>query len=66
MLLFLQALRVLHVPTFSVFQNWPAQVQPSPLGHVSDVAFSPHSGYLAVGNSAGKALLYRMLSFAAY
>lgn len=60
------ALRVFHLPSFKVVENWPQQVKPSPLGHVSDTCFSPHSGYLTVGNSAGNALLYRMLSFDAY
>lgn len=54
---------MLHVPSWTVVANWPHTLK---LGHVSDVSFSPHSGYLAVGNSAGKALLHRVLAYDRY
>ena len=51
-------LKLLHVPTMSVFSNWPTQKVP--LGYVWSLDFSPNSGYLAVGNSKGKCLLFRL------
>ncbi|KAJ2387967.1 U3 snoRNP protein [Coemansia sp. RSA 2611] len=57
-------LRLVHLPTASVFTNWPASV--SNLGHVQCVAFSPQSGFMAVGNDAGKALLYRLQHYTSY
>lgn len=55
------ALRLLHVPTMTVFANWPTSK--SPLHYVHTVAFSPSSGYLAIGNARGRALLYRLHAF---
>jgi U3 small nucleolar RNA-associated protein 18 len=52
------ALRLLHVPTQTVFQNWPTTN--TPVHYTSATAFSPHSGYYAVGNDKGKALLFRL------
>ena len=52
------ALRVLHVPTMTVFANWPTSK--SPLHYVHCAAPSPHSGYLAIGNARGRVLLYRL------
>ncbi|KAL4419673.1 hypothetical protein ABPG75_006771 [Micractinium tetrahymenae] len=52
------ALRVLHVPSMTVFSNWPTSK--SPLHYVHSVAFSPNSGYLAIGNARGRILLYRL------
>ena len=56
------ALRLVHLPSGSVFQNWPTSR--SPLGYVHSVAFSPGGGYLAVGNAKGRALLYRLHHYA--
>lgn len=52
------ALRVLHVPSMTVFSNWPTSK--SPLHYVHSAAFSPNSGYLAIGNARGRVLLYRL------
>ena len=52
------ALRVLHVPSATVFANWPTAG--TPLSYVSATAFSPESGYFTVGNDKGKVLLYRL------
>lgn len=49
---------VLHVPSMTIFQNWPTSK--SPLHYVHSAAFSPHSGYLAIGNARGRVLLYRL------
>ena len=57
------ALRLLHVPSMTVFSNWPTSK--SPLHYVHSVAFSPTSGYLAVGNARGRVLLYRLHAYPA-
>ncbi len=53
------ALRLLHVPSRTVFQNFPASNN-APFNYISAAAFSPHSGYFSVGNDKGRALLYRL------
>lgn len=58
------AFRMLHVDSHSVFGNWPTSR--SPLGHVQCMDFSPSSGHLAVGNSRGKVLLYRLSHYQDY
>ena len=58
------AIRLVHLPSFSVFSNFPPPVKL--LGLISEVAFSPHSGFFATGNSAGVSNLYRLLDFDEY
>jgi U3 small nucleolar RNA-associated protein 18 len=53
-----EALRLVHLPSASVFANWPTTR--SPLQYVHCAAFSPHSGFLGVGNAKGRVLLYRL------
>lgn len=52
------ALRLVHLPTFKVFANWPTSG--TPLGKVTSVAFSPRGEMLAVGNEQGKVRLWRL------
>lgn len=52
------ALRLVHLPSYTVFSNWPTSK--TPLQYVHSLDFSPGGGYLAVGNAAGKVLLYRL------
>jgi U3 small nucleolar RNA-associated protein 18 len=52
------ALRVVHVPSRTVFSNWPTGQ--TPLRYASALGFSPNSGLLAVGNDRGRVLLYRL------
>ena len=52
------ALRLVHLPTFSVFKNWPTSG--TPLGKVTSVAFSPRGEMLAVGNEQGKVRLWKL------
>ncbi|KAK9839364.1 hypothetical protein WJX84_010773 [Apatococcus fuscideae] len=52
------ALRLVHLPSMTVFQNWPTAQ--TPLHYVHSLAFSPGGGMLAVGNARGKVLLYRL------
>ncbi|KAJ3615874.1 hypothetical protein Zmor_012233 [Zophobas morio] len=51
-------LKLLHTGSLSVFSNWPTAS--TPLRHVHASCFSPNSGYLAIGNDRGHALLYRL------
>jgi U3 small nucleolar RNA-associated protein 18 len=55
------ALRVVHLPTRTVFSNWPSSK--TPLHYVHSLAFSPHCGYFAVGNARGRVLLYRLTHY---
>lgn len=55
------AVRLVHVPTFSVFPNWPGQSLR--MFEVADVSFSPMSGYMAAGNIKGEAYTFRMLHY---
>ncbi|AMD19303.1 HBR402Wp [Eremothecium sinecaudum] len=52
------ALRLVHLPSATVFSNWPTSG--TPLGSVTSVAFSAHSEMLAVGNEQGKVRLWRL------
>ncbi|CAG8434057.1 10724_t:CDS:10 [Ambispora gerdemannii] len=55
-------LKMVHLPSLTVFKNWPAST--TPLGYVESFDFSPNSGYMAIGNAKGKVLLYRLRHFA--
>ncbi|TMW55916.1 hypothetical protein Poli38472_008564 [Pythium oligandrum] len=55
------ALKMVHVPTMTVFANWPSSK--TPLHYVSAMDFSPNSGYFAVGNARGRVLLYRLTHY---
>jgi hypothetical protein len=48
-----------HLPSFSVFANFP--VKTLDLGRVETIAFSPNSGYMAIGNNIGGARLIRLV-----
>ncbi|KAH7281401.1 hypothetical protein KP509_36G046000 [Ceratopteris richardii] len=52
------AVKLVHLPSYTVFSNWPTLK--TPLHYVHSIDFSPGSGYLAAGNAAGKVLLYRL------
>ncbi|XP_046854395.1 U3 small nucleolar RNA-associated protein 18 homolog [Xenia sp. Carnegie-2017] len=56
------AFRLLHVPSLTVFSNWPNSK--TPLRYVETFDFSPKSGYLVVGNDCGRALLFRLNHYA--
>lgn len=51
-------LKILHVPSATIFSNWPTSK--TPLGYVWSHDFSPESRFLAVGNDKGKCLLYQL------
>lgn len=52
------ALKVVHIPSMTVFENWPTAG--TPLGRITSLDFSNSSEYLAIGNSRGKVLLYSL------
>jgi U3 small nucleolar RNA-associated protein 18 len=55
------ALKLLHVPSRTVFANWPTTK--TPLGYVWSLDFSPSSKFLVLGNDQGKCLLYKLLHY---
>ncbi len=52
------ALRLVHLPSCTVYRNWPTQS--TPLGRVTSVAISPNSEYLAIGNDRGRIRLWQI------
>lgn len=52
------AFRLVHIPSFTVFKNWPTQH--TALGVVTSVAFSPSCEYLTVGTSGGRVRLFQL------
>ncbi|GLI62931.1 hypothetical protein VaNZ11_005782 [Volvox africanus] len=52
------SLRLVHLPSLTVFANWPTSG--SPLHYVHCADFSPNCGMLTIGNARGRALLYRL------
>ena len=52
------SLKLVHVPTQTVFSNWPTSK--TPLGYVWSMDFSPGSKFMAIGNDKGKCLLYKI------
>lgn len=54
-----EAVRLVHLPSCTVFSNFPVSKQKY-LSIVHTMDFSPRSGYFALGNDKGKALLYRL------
>ncbi|CAK9840134.1 small subunit processome, CGI-48 family Utp18 [Schizosaccharomyces pombe] len=53
-------LRLVHVPSFSVFRNWPTSA--TPLGRVTCLAFGK-GGELCVGNEAGRVGLWKLAHY---
>jgi len=52
-----QAIRLVHVQSGKVYANWPRD---RGLSFVYKAKFSPHSGYLAVGNDIGQVKMMRL------
>lgn len=53
-----KSLKLVHIPSFTVFSNWPPPNKSLPNPYCLD--FSPNGGFMAFGNSAGKVLLYKL------
>lgn len=47
-----------HLPTCTVYRNWPTSN--TPLGRISSVAISPTGEQLAVGNEQGRIRLWEI------
>ena len=54
------ALRIIHLPSCTVYKNWPTSS--TPLGRITGVAFAPGSDTLAVANEAGKIRMWEIRS----
>ena len=52
------ALRLIHLPSCTVYRNWPTNS--TPLGRITAVAWSPSSDMLAVSNEQGKIRLWEI------
>ncbi|CAI9117414.1 OLC1v1018806C2 [Oldenlandia corymbosa var. corymbosa] len=52
------SLKLIHLPTFTVFSNWPPSNKS--LHYPRCLDFSPHGGFMAMGNAGGKVLLYKL------
>ncbi|XVE52264.1 hypothetical protein DITRI_Ditri02bG0109100 [Diplodiscus trichospermus] len=52
------SLKLIHVPSFTVYSNWPPLNKN--LHYPRCLDFSPGGGFMAVGNAAGKVLLYKL------
>lgn len=54
------ALRLIHLPSCTVYKNWPTSS--TPLGRITAVAFASGSDMIAVANEAGKIRLWEIRS----
>ncbi|XP_060667518.1 U3 small nucleolar RNA-associated protein 18 homolog [Ziziphus jujuba] len=52
------SLKLVHIPSFTVFSNWPPPNKT--LHYPRCLDFSPGGGFMAIGNAAGKVLLYKL------
>ncbi|KAL3538568.1 hypothetical protein ACH5RR_001934 [Cinchona calisaya] len=52
------SLKLVHIPSFTVFSNWPPSNRT--LHYPRCLDFSPHGGFMAMGNAGGKVLLYKL------
>ncbi|KAK4801415.1 hypothetical protein SAY86_021902 [Trapa natans] len=52
------SMKLIHVPSFTAFSNWPMPNRS--MGYPRCLDFSPGGGFMAVGNAAGKVLLYKL------
>ncbi|OIT04654.1 PREDICTED: U3 small nucleolar RNA-associated protein 18 homolog [Nicotiana attenuata] len=50
--------KLIHIPSFTVFSNWPSPNRAVHYPRCLD--FSPHGGFMAMGNAEGKVLLYKL------
>lgn len=50
--------KLIHIPSYTVFSNWPSPNRAVHYPRCLD--FSPHGGFMAMGNAEGKVLLYKL------
>ena len=58
------AVKLVHVPSMTVFSNFPGWSTAVHEPHCLDLSLS--SGYLTIGNNKGRALLYRLQHYSSY
>jgi len=58
------AIKLAHFPSATVYANFPDQMEN--VGCVNTMAFSPNSGFLAIGSRGKKAPLFRLKYFKNY
>ncbi|XP_028758437.1 U3 small nucleolar RNA-associated protein 18 homolog [Neltuma alba] len=51
-------LKLVHIPSYTVFSNWPPPNKN--LNYPRAIDFSPGGGFMAVGNTGGRVLLYKL------
>ncbi|XP_018417289.1 PREDICTED: U3 small nucleolar RNA-associated protein 18 homolog [Nanorana parkeri] len=54
------AVKLVHIPSFTVFANFPVQGKRKRIHLARSMDFSPHSGFFSIANNKGDALLYRL------
>ncbi|KAM9296648.1 U3 small nucleolar RNA-associated protein 18 homolog [Gastrophryne carolinensis] len=54
------AVKLVHIPSFTVFSNFPVYGKRKAIHLVRSMDFSPHSGFFSIANNKGEALLYRL------
>uniref|UniRef100_A0A8D0H3T9 U3 small nucleolar RNA-associated protein 18 homolog n=1 Tax=Sphenodon punctatus TaxID=8508 RepID=A0A8D0H3T9_SPHPU len=54
-----EAVKLVHIPSFTVFSNFPVPQRKS-IYLAESMDFSPRSGFFSIANNKGKALLYRL------
>ncbi|KAM5134997.1 U3 small nucleolar RNA-associated protein 18 homolog [Mantella aurantiaca] len=54
------AVKLVHIPSFTVFSNFPVQGKRKIIHLARSMDFSPHSGFFSIANNKGDALLYRL------
>lgn len=54
------AVKLVHIPSFTVFSNFPVQGKRKRIHLARSMDFSPHSGFFSIANNKGEALLYRL------
>ncbi|XP_056406589.1 U3 small nucleolar RNA-associated protein 18 homolog [Hyla sarda] len=54
------AVKLVHIPSFTVFSNFPVQSKNKFIHCARAMDFSPNSGFFSIANNKGEALLYRL------
>lgn len=54
------SVKLVHIPSFTVFANFPVIRTSKRIKFARALDFSPHSGFFSIANDKGEALLYRL------
>jgi len=55
------SLRMVHMPSYTVFSNWPTKS--TPVYNITSMDFSPKGDLFAFGNTSGTVLLYKLTHY---